>query len=136
MRAPDITLRASDSMPRKSAGSSRIPPGASSPCPSPQEYECRSHDCHAPDPAQPSRRQRSQFRDDGARALRAVFSSDDNWPNLSEAERDEWRSYFDRMLELLHRLGYATNRELWSMPSEARRPATAPPRTQRRSVRK
>ena len=77
-----------------------------------------------------------KFRDDAARALRAVFSSDDNWPNLSEAERDEWRSYFDRMLEWLHRLGYATNRELWSMPSKGRRPATAPPRTQRRSVRK
>ena len=76
------------------------------------------------------------FRDDAARALRAVFSSTDNWPNLSEAERDEWRSYFDRMLEGLHRLGYASNRELWSMPSEGRRPATAPPRRQRRSVRK
>jgi hypothetical protein len=29
------------------------------------------------------------FRDDAARALRAAFSSNDNWPNLSEAERDE-----------------------------------------------
>jgi len=75
------------------------------------------------------------FRDDAARALRAVFSSDDNWSNLSEAERDEWRGYFDRMLEWLHRLGYATNRELWSMPSESRQP-TAPSRTQRRRVRK
>jgi hypothetical protein len=44
------------------------------------------------------------FRDDGARALRAVFSWDDNWPNLSEVERDEWRAYFARMLEWLHHL--------------------------------
>jgi hypothetical protein len=44
------------------------------------------------------------FRDDGARALRAAFSSHDIWPNLSEVERDEWRGYFDRMLEWLHHL--------------------------------
>jgi hypothetical protein len=31
------------------------------------------------------------FGDDAARALRAVFSSHDNWLNLSEAQRDEWR---------------------------------------------
>jgi hypothetical protein len=49
---------------------------------------------------------RRNFRDDAARALRAIFSSDDNWPDLSEAERDEWRGYFDRMLEQLRRLGY------------------------------
>ena len=49
-------------------------------------------------------------RDDGARALRAVFSSHDNWLSLSEAERDEWRGYFDRMLESLHLLGYTSER--------------------------
>jgi hypothetical protein len=54
---------------------------------------------------------RRNFRDDAARALRAIFSSDDNWPNLSEAERDEWRGYFDRMLEQLHRLGYTIDHE-------------------------
>ena len=64
-----------------------------------------------------------------------MSSSGDNWPNLSEAERDEWRSYFDRMLEWLHRLGYATNRELSFMQSEGRRPATASPRAQHRSDR-
>jgi hypothetical protein len=51
-----------------------------------------------------------QCRDDGARALRAVFSSHDNWLNLSEAERDEWRGYFDRMLEWLHHFGYTPER--------------------------
>jgi hypothetical protein len=51
-----------------------------------------------------------QCRDDGARALRAVFSSHDNWLNLSEAERDEWRCYFDRMLEWLHHFGYTPER--------------------------
>jgi hypothetical protein len=56
-----------------------------------------------------------QCRDDGARALRAVFSSHDNWANLSEAERDEWRGYFDRMLEWLQRLGYTPERNPWSM---------------------
>jgi hypothetical protein len=58
---------------------------------------------------------RRNFRDDAARALRAIFSSDDNWPNLSEAERDEWRGYFDRMLERLHRLGYTPERNPWSI---------------------
>ena len=54
-------------------------------------------------------------RDDGARALRAVFSSHDNWLSLSEAERDEWRGYFDRMLEGLHQLGYTPERNPWSV---------------------
>ena len=54
-------------------------------------------------------------RDVGARALRAVFSSNDNWLNLSEAERDEWRGYFDRMLEWLHRFGCTPERNTWSM---------------------
>lgn len=49
-------------------------------------------------------------RDVGARALRAVFSSNDNWLSLSEAERDEWRGYFDRMLEWLHHFGYTPER--------------------------
>jgi hypothetical protein len=56
-----------------------------------------------------------QCRDDGARALRAVFSSNDNWRNLHEAERDEWRGYFDRMLEWLHEFGYTPERNPWSM---------------------
>ena len=60
-------------------------------------------------------RQRLQCRDDGARALRAVFSFHDNWLSLSEAERDEWRAYFDRMLERLHELGYTPERNPWSM---------------------
>ena len=60
-------------------------------------------------------RQRRQCRDDGARALRAVFSSHDNWASLSEAERDEWRGYFDRMLEWLLRLGYTPERNPWSL---------------------
>ena len=51
-----------------------------------------------------------QCRDDGARALRAVFSSHDNWLNLGEAERDEWRGYFDRMLEWLQHFGYTPER--------------------------
>jgi hypothetical protein len=50
-----------------------------------------------------------------ARALRAVFSSHDNWLNLSEAERDEWRGYFDRMLEWLRHFGYTPERNPWSM---------------------
>jgi uncharacterized protein (DUF927 family) len=59
--------------------------------------------------------QRQQCRDDGARALRAVFSSHDNWLNLSEAERDEWRGYLDRMFEWLHHFGYTPERNPWSM---------------------
>lgn len=61
------------------------------------------------------RHERSHYRDGGARALRAVFSSQDNWPNLSEAERDEWRGYFDRMLQWLHHLGHTPNRNPWSV---------------------
>jgi hypothetical protein len=72
----------------------------------------RSHDHHATDRA---RRERLQSRDDAARALRAVFSSHDNWANLSEAEREEWRGYFDGMLERLHRLGYTPERNPWSV---------------------
>ena len=54
-------------------------------------------------------------RDVGARALRAVFSSNDNWLSLSEAERDEWRGYLDRMLEWLHRFGCTPERNPCSM---------------------
>jgi hypothetical protein len=74
----------------------------------------RSHDHRASE----GRRwdpQQLQCRDDAARALRAVFSSHDNWSNLSEAERDEWRGYFDRMLERLRRLGYTPERNPWSI---------------------
>jgi hypothetical protein len=63
--------------------------------------------------------EREQSRDDGARALRAVFSSYDNWINLGEAERDEWRGYFDRMIEWLRHLGYTPERNPWSMLLEA-----------------
>ena len=59
--------------------------------------------------------QRLQCRDDGARALRAIFSSHDNWLSLSEAERDEWRGYFDRMLAWLHHHGYTPERNPCSM---------------------
>jgi hypothetical protein len=31
------------------------------------------------------------------------------------AERDEWRGYFDRMLEWLHHFGYTAERNPWSM---------------------
>jgi hypothetical protein len=62
---------------------------------------------------------RRNLRDDGARALRGAFSSNDNWRNLSEAERDEWRGYFDRMLKRLHRLGYAIDHERWSIQLDA-----------------
>jgi hypothetical protein len=60
-------------------------------------------------------RQRQQCRDDGARALRAVFSSHDNWPHLSEAERDEWRGYFNRMVGWLRQFGYTPERNPCSM---------------------
>lgn len=70
---------------------------------------------NATDGGEERRDQRSPYRDDGARALRAVFSSEDNWPNLSEAERDEWRGYFDRMLQWLHHLGYTPDRNPWSV---------------------
>jgi hypothetical protein len=56
------------------------------------------------------RRPIGRGRDAGARALRAVFSSNDNWLSLSEAERDEWRGYFDRMLEWLQHFGYTPER--------------------------
>jgi hypothetical protein len=65
-------------------------------------------------------RQSSQFRDDGARALRTVFSSRDNWPNMSEAERDEWRGYFNGMLEQLRDLGYSADRSPRTMLLERR----------------
>jgi hypothetical protein len=75
----------------------------------------RRADRRASDESERLFRQRLQCRDDGARALRAVFSSHDNWANLSEAERDEWRGYFDRMLEWLHHFGYTAERNPWSM---------------------
>ena len=82
----------------------------------------RSHDHHATDRARWDL-QRLQCRDDAARALRAVFSSHDNWSNLSEAEREEWRGYFDGMLERLHRLGYTPERNPWSVLLEDLRSA-------------
>jgi hypothetical protein len=88
------------------------------PTPSPRSRDRgrrRSPDRHAADDGERWYRQRLQCRDDGARALRAVFSSHDNWLSLSEAERDEWRGYFDRMLEWLHHLGYTPERNPWSM---------------------
>lgn len=63
--------------------------------------------------------ERQHCRDDGARALRAVFSSHDNWLNLSEAERDEWRGYFDRMLGWLQQFGYTPERNPCSTLLEA-----------------
>lgn len=100
-------------MPRKSADSPWMPPGAPSPSSSSRDRGRHSHDRDATDRGE--HRQRSQLRDDGARAMRAVFSSHDNWLDLSEAERDEWRGYFDRMLEWLHHLGYTPERNPWSM---------------------
>lgn len=76
--------------------------------PSPSDGGRQSHDHHATNDGEEWHRQRLQCRDDGARALRAVFSSHDNWLDLSEAERDEWRGYFEQMLEWLHRLGYTS----------------------------
>ena len=58
---------------------------------------------------------KKECRDIGARALRAVFSSNDNWLSLSEAERDEWRGYLDRMLEWLHRFGCTPERNPCSL---------------------
>ena len=75
--------------------------------PNPRAMDRSRHACNG---GERWHRQRLQCRDDGARALRAVFSHHDNWPNLSEAERDEWRGYFDRMLERLHHLGYTPER--------------------------
>jgi hypothetical protein len=51
--------------------------------------------------------------------MRAVFSSYDNWLDLSETERDEWRGYFDRMLERLRLLGYTPERNPCSILLEA-----------------
>ena len=82
--------------------------------PEPGNHGRRSHDHRATDSTRWDPQQ-LQCRDDAARALRAVFSSHDNWSNLSEAERDEWRGYFDRMLERLHRLGYTPERNPWSI---------------------
>jgi hypothetical protein len=58
---------------------------------------------------------RQQYRDDGGRALRAIFSSHDNWGALSEVDRDEWRGYFDRMLVWMHHLGYTAEHNPCSM---------------------
>jgi hypothetical protein len=96
-------------MVQRSADRSRVP----RPSPSSGDRR-RSHDHHAIDRARWNP-QKLQCRDDAARALRAVFSSHDNWPNLTEAERDEWRGYFDRMIERLHRLGYTPERNPWSI---------------------
>ena len=69
----------------------------------------------AVDACEERQHQRLRCRDDGARALRAVFSSHDNWVSLSEAERDEWRGYFDRMLEWFRHRGYTPERNPWSV---------------------
>ena len=97
------------------AQKSAYKPGVPQRRPSPKRRAPRSCDRHAADVDEQWCRQRSQIRDDGARALRAVFSSHDNWSNLSDAERDEWRGYFDRMLEWLHHLGYTPERNPCSM---------------------
>jgi hypothetical protein len=97
-------------MAQRSADRARAP----RPIPISRDRERRSHDHAASDRVRWDP-QRLQCRDDAARALRAVFSSHDNWSNLSEAERDEWRGYFDRMLERLHRLGYTPERNPWSI---------------------
>jgi hypothetical protein len=68
--------------------------------------------------------QRQQCRDDGGRALRAIFSSHDNWLHLSQAERDEWRGYFDRMLGWLHHLGYTAEHNPCSMLLQGSRTGT------------
>ena len=105
-------------MPRKSADSTWTPVEPPSLGPSSRDRRRRSHERHATNRGERWHRQRLQFRDDGARALRAVFSSHDNWLDLSEAERDEWRGYFDRMLEWLHHLGYPPERDPWSVLSQ------------------
>lgn len=102
-------------MPRKRLDSPRAPPPPSSL----QDRERRSGHHHATDHGGRWHRERLQCRDDGARALRAVFSSYDNWLDLSETERDEWRGYFDRMLERLRLLGYTPERNPCSMLLEA-----------------
>lgn len=82
----------------------------------PRDHERRGSPEHrTADACKDRQHQRLRCRDDGARALRAVFSSHDNWLSLSEAERDEWRGYFDRMLEWLQHLGYTPERNPWSI---------------------
>jgi hypothetical protein len=92
-------------MAQKSAGS---PWNRRPQTPTPREQGRQRHDRKAIIGGEEWLRLMSQCRDDGGRALRAVFSFHDNWPNLSEAERDEWRGYFDRMLEWLHHLSYTS----------------------------
>ena len=102
-------------MRRKRPESPRVPP----PRPSLQRREHRGCDHHATDGGEVWHRERLQCRDDGARALRAVFSSYDNWLDLTEAERDEWRGYFDRMVQGLHLFGYTPEHNPCSMLLEA-----------------
>ena len=102
-------------MRRKRPESPRVPPPRSSL----QRREHRGRDHHATDGGEVWHRERLQCRDDGARALRAVFSSDDNWLDLTEAERDEWRGYFDRMVEGLHLFGYTPEHNPCSVLLEA-----------------
>ena len=104
-------------MAQKSAG--RPPARVPNPC-------SRDRNRHAANGGERCRCRGQRCRDDGARALRAVFSSHDNWLNLSEAERDEWRGYFDRMLEWLRRFGYTPERNPWSMLLEGLMSAAAP----------
>jgi hypothetical protein len=108
------TLGAPNAMAQKRVNRPWVPP----PSPSSRDRGGRSRDHHATEGALWDC-QRRQCRDDGARALRAVFSSHDNWLDLSEGERDEWRGYFDRMLERLHHLGYTPKRNPWSILLEA-----------------
>jgi hypothetical protein len=86
----------------------------------------RNRSRHATKGGEPRHPQRLQCRDDGGRALRAVFSSHDTWLSLSEAERDEWRGYFDRLLERLHHLGYTPEHNPWSMLLEGAMTGAAP----------
>jgi hypothetical protein len=84
------------------------------PSPSLRDHGRRSRDHHATEGVLWDS-ERLQCRDDAARALRAVFSSHDNWLDLSEGGRDEWRGYFDRMVEWLHHLGYTPKHNPWSI---------------------
>jgi hypothetical protein len=84
-----------------------------------QNLRLRGRSARATDGGEQCYPQRQQCRDDGARALRAVFSSHDIWLDLSEVERDEWRAYFDRMLECLQRLGYSAEHNPCSMLLES-----------------
>jgi hypothetical protein len=92
------------------------------PSPSSRDGRRRSRDHHAIEGALWDG-QRLQCRDDAARALRAVFSSLD----LSEGGRDEWRGYFDQMVEWLHHLGYTPKRNPWSILLEDSTAGVAPP---------